>query len=231
MKLFNVLFSAGLVSVALFVGPSPAAAAEVQVLNGDCAVNITAADFAELTEFFQQRTDTTETRLAAALKGMDYDIARLVDAFTAQFEENFYNPAELPPETAEIYNRYSMAAAKSGFSQIDAYYLIYLAALEQSFIHWTEAAMPQMLGTHTGPREVAAEQAAALRGVFDFTALHDAIIHDASREIIMPFLDLVDGTLEGFSRPFQACANGQSGNFPIIPSHNSDTTPISSSEE
>lgn len=225
MKLFHVFFSAGLVSAALTVGPSPAVAAEVHVQNDECAVEITAADFAELTAFFHQRTDTTEARLTAALKGMDYDIARLVEAFTAQFEENFFDPAQLPPETAEIYNRYGMAAAKAGFSQIDAYYLIYLAALEQSFIHWTEVARPQIVGTHTGSREVAADQADALRGFFDFTALHDAIIHDASREIIMPFLDLVHGTLEGFSRPFQACANGQSGNFPIVPSHNPDTTP------
>lgn len=73
--------------------------------NNECAADITVADFADLTEFFQQRTDTTQAHLTATLTGMYHDIARLMEAFTTQFEENFYNPAELPPETAENHNR------------------------------------------------------------------------------------------------------------------------------
>lgn len=109
-----------------------------------------------------------------------------------------------------------MAAAKIGFSASDANYLIYLATLEKNFIHWTGVAMTRIVDTHTGSREVASELADVLRAVFDFTTLHDAIIHDACREIIMPF---------------QARANGQSGDFPIAPAHILDTTPISRWEE
>lgn len=104
-----------------------------------------------------------------------------------------------------------MAAAKIGFSASDANYLIYLATLEKNFIHWTGVAMTRIVDTHTGSREVASEQADVLRAVFDFTTLHDA-----SREIIMPF---------------QARGNGQSGDFPIAPSHILDTTSICRWEE